>query len=168
MSFDNGICLGTLTIWPEVNQFCERDAFISSAPINGKVFLLPWDPALRSGSWYQSRGFCAANCASMVTIESDAEFTWFRDFLNPINKNAAWLGGQVVGNAFTTWYNGVPATYLPKGSGEFNQAPLLAPSCLSYWDTNNNLFYDNTCVDSEQIVCQRPANWTICGSGSDE
>ncbi len=44
---------------PKKREFCEADAFISSKPINGKVYLAPWLKTDRGVfDWYQVQGYC--------------------------------------------------------------------------------------------------------------
>lgn len=152
---------------PQQNQFCATDAFISSTAINNKVYLHPYKKAERKGDWFEARGYCAANCAEIATIDSSAENDLLNGFLLSIDFNDfAWIGGESYSlNDFTTWTNGQSSTsYSNKAPGEYNDVGVINWTCANVYTTK--LWYNYLCnYPSYLIVCQRPASWTICSNG---
>lgn len=150
---------------PQVNNFCEYDAFISSTEYNGKVFLHPWKKSERTADWFEARGYCAKHCAELVTIQSAAENTHFLNFMRSINLyDAVWLGAEIDNplTNFTTWSNGENATYLSKAPGEYNES---GHTCINAaYVTSQNLWYNYYCTYTNYLVaCQRSVKWSICG-----
>lgn len=150
---------------PQQKKFCDYDAFISSQPINDKVFLHPWKKTERRADWYEARGYCASHCAEIVRINSVDENDQFLAFMRDIGMTApgVWLGAEVDNKVpFTNWANGDLSVYNNKASGEYNNA---GHTCVSANRglTTLNLWYNDVCTgDNFYIACQRPANWTLC------
>ncbi|KAJ6639888.1 hypothetical protein Bhyg_12634 [Pseudolycoriella hygida] len=155
---------GIWSIQPKQRQFCEYDAFISSKPVNGKVYLHPWATADRRRDWYEARGYCAKHCAEMATVMSDEENKYLSQFMIEIGYGTdVWLGAEVMDRTkFSTWNNGDDATkYHPVKPGEYDQA---GHKCASNWYLHQTGFCNDVCIGHRLVVCQRKADWTICES----
>lgn len=159
------LILASLTVMPQVNNFCEYDAFIASTPYNDKVFLHPWKKTERTADWFEARGYCAKNCAELVTIQSSAENIHFLNFMRSINlSDAVWLGAEIENTTeITAWSNGEVANFFNKAPGEYNEN---GRTCLNAaYVTSQNLWYNYYCTYANYLVaCQRPASWKICGN----
>lgn len=143
-------------------RYCDHDAFLSSKPINNKVFLAPYKSAERIGDWYENSGYCAAHCAEMVTIQSAEENTHLVNFMRSTGmKKGVWLGATIFNKQdFTHWYSGAPVTYThPKDVNEYNEedlTPLLTGfGNKSLW---GNWYFTEPGIS---IACQRPAEWRL-------
>jgi len=159
---------GALTIMPFEKEFCNYDAFISSQPINNKVFLHPWNTDERQGDWYKARGYCAAHCAEIVRIDSVEENTLFLEFMRSVGMTApgVWLGAEVDDRvAFTNWTSGAPVNFTNNAN-----YPDAGHTCVSANRglTTANLWYNDKCTgdaaDKAFIACQRRVTWTPCES----
>lgn len=148
---------------PTVKTNCDFDAFISSTPYNGKVFLHPWKKDERKGDWYEARGYCAANCAEIVTIQSAAENEFFLNFMREVGLDTAvWLGAEIEDRAeFTVWSNNLTAKYHNKQPLEYDQ---FGHTCLNAaLLTDFNTWWNYPCTLANYLVaCQRSATWKIC------
>lgn len=153
----------SITVMPQISENCEYDAFISSTPFNGKVFLHPWKKTERTADWFETRGYCAKHCAELVTIRSAEENVHFLSFMRSISlTDAVWLGAEVENRTeFASWSNGENVTYSNKAPGEYNED---GRTCLNAaYVTSQNLWYNYYCYHPNYLIaCQRPANWTIC------
>lgn len=148
---------------PTVKRNCDYDPFISSTPFDGKVFLHPWKKSERKADWFEARGYCAANCAELVTIQSAAENEFFLNFMRSVNlDDAVWLGAEVEERVeFSYWSNGLAATYHNKQPSEYDQT---GHTCVNAaYLTNINTWWNYYCTVTNYLVaCQRPASWSIC------
>jgi len=161
--YDNGHEPLYLPELPAKSKICEYDAFHASTAYGSKVFLFPWETADQRGSWLRNRGYCAAHCAEMVTIHSQAENQFFLDFmrstvfddsgLNAANV-AIWLGAQIENKTFNGWTNGEINDYNNPKSTEYNEDGL---TCLTAaWSIDNNYWYNYFCDWNNYFVaCQR-------------
>lgn len=157
----------SLTVMPQRNDFCEYDAFVSSTPFKGKVFLHPWKKTERIADWFEARGYCAKHCAELVTISSEEENVHFLNFMRSVNLNdAVWLGAEVENNAdFKAWSNGQNVTYTNKAAGEYNEPGRVCVNAA--WSTSQNFWYTYYCTYPNYLVaCQREASWTVCGGAT--
>ncbi len=159
----NGIMSQSLSVAPKQKQFCDYDAFSSSQPYNGKVFLHPWKKVERQADWWEARGYCAAHCAELVTINSAEENAFFLDFMRNVGiTQGVWIGAEVTNKVeFDNWSNGSPAPYHNKAVGEYDQDGY---SCINAaYIVSQNFWYNYLCDYTGYFVaCQRPADWTPC------
>lgn len=152
-----------------MRKVCEYDAFVASTAYNEKVFLFPWETINRRGNWLKASGYCAANCAELVTIHSEEENKFFLNFMRDVgfdgkgmdgDKVAIWLGAQVNNKTLKYWSNGESVDYDNKGTGEYNEDGL---TCLSAaYKITNDYWYNYFCdYNYNFFACQRSAEWTI-------
>lgn len=157
---DNGRKPVILPGLPARSKVCKYDAFMSSTPYNGKVFLFPWETTDRKGDWLKNYGFCAAHCAEMVTISSAAENSFFLNFMRRSElTDAVWLGAQVKNQTLSGWTDGQSLVYENKATGEYNDDGL---TCLTAaYGVTNDKWYNYFCdYNSYFVACQRGASWT--------
>lgn len=143
-------------------QFCDVDPFISSKPINDKVFLIPGNINERQSDWYGARAYCAAHCAESVTLHSQDENDFFMNFSVVSGGQQFWIGAQVAkGNI--TWSNGETVDYSNSITAEeFNSADEPMKNCIHAWIDDFKWHAFVPCNTQFFIACQRQADWTIC------
>lgn len=157
-----GIKSDSFTQHPERKEFCDYDAFISSTPFNGKVFLIPANINERQSDWYGARNYCAEHCADSVTIHSEEENNFLHKFLQILNTfdGQTWIGGQVV-QSVGTWSNGEPFNYSnPISAADFQNTKEPSENCIHTYTVNSKWYaYMNCQVRTNNIACQRDASW---------
>lgn len=147
---------------PQKSKNCDFDAFISSTPYEGKVFLHPWKRSERTGDWFEARGYCAKHCAELVTIQSEKENDHFLKFMRSVNAHdAVWLGAQIVnGTDFTVWSDGKLARYSNLAPGERNKRGRTCANAA--FRATDNFWYNYYCTHASYLVaCQRSESWKI-------
>lgn len=157
-----------MPILPAIRPLCDSDAFVASIPYKSKVFLIPWETVNQHGNWLKAAGYCAANCAEMVTIHSEEENRFFLNFMRNVvfdgtapneDKVSIWLGAQVYNKTIVRWSNGERFDYENRPKGEYNIDGL---TCLTAATTTYDYWSNNYCnFEYNFFACQRSSDWTI-------
>ncbi|XP_017771139.1 PREDICTED: C-type lectin 37Da-like [Nicrophorus vespilloides] len=110
-------------------------------------------------NWHNAYLACKQYNMELITIDSDAEFDYIREFINSLtatNKVSVWTSGNDLGTEGEyKWMSNGRGVY---SSRWHNGQPTNAggiEDCIHFWYFNNiYLLNDAKCADNMSFICQ--------------